>query len=284
MFKKFFSLTKPGIIFGNLITTAGGFLLASRGNINYYLFLSTLISISLIIACGCVLNNYIDQDIDRIMDRTKNRVLVKGLIPGFVAIIYGLILGIIGIILLYITTNLLTVTIAIFGLFVYVVIYSLCLKRNSTHGTLIGGVAGSIPPVVGYCAVTNSFDIGALLLFLILSLWQMPHAFAIAIYRLNDYAKANIPVVPVTRGINNAKIQMLVYLILYIIATLSLFFTHYTGKIYLIAVIILSVLWLKLALNGFKATLETKVWARKMFLFSIINLTLLCVLMAIDYL
>ena len=117
MIREFYSVTKPGIIFGNLITVAGGFFLASRGNIDFKLFIATLIGISLIIASGCVFNNYIDRDIDKLMERTKNRVLVQGLISAKAALIYAVILMLIGIIILSWQTNLLTVTIA-FGWFI----------------------------------------------------------------------------------------------------------------------------------------------------------------------
>lgn len=244
--------------------------------------IATLIGVSLIIASGCVFNNFIDQDIDKVMERTKNRVLAKGLISGKIAIVFAIVLGILGVLVLYFFTNHLTVRIALGGLFVYVVVYSLWLKRKSVHGTVIGSISGSIPPVAGYCAVTNSFDLGALILFLILSFWQMPHSYAIAIYRLNDYKNAGIPVLPVKKGIPTTKIYMLIYIILFIVAILMLSFMGYTGYIYFTVVAALGLRWLWICIKGFH-TYDDRIWARKMFIFSIIIITLLSIMMSIDY-
>lgn len=282
MIKNLFSLAKPGIIFGNLITALGGFFLASKGEINYIKLILTLVGISSVIGSGCVFNNIIDQDIDRLMDRTRNRVLVRGLVSVKIAFIYAVFLGTMGIAILAIGSNLLTTLIACLGLFVYVVIYSLWLKRSSVYGTLIGSISGAIPPVVGYCSVTNRFDSGALILFLILSIWQMPHSYAIAIYRFNDYAKANIPVLPVKNGIAIAKIHTFLYVIGFLVTSLMLTIFHYTGYVYFVVVLVLGIMWLRLCILGF-STQDDKVWARKTFTFSVICLTILSLTMSIDF-
>ena len=283
MIKKFFSVTKPGIIFGNAITVAGGFCLGAKGGASHLgLFLVTLLGISLIIASGCVYNNYIDRDIDRMMERTKNRVLVKGLISGPIALLYATILGIAGTLILFVFTNNITVITALVGLFVYVTVYSLWFKRNSIYGTIIGSISGAVPPVVGYCAVTNRFDLGAIILFLILSLWQMPHSFAIAIYRLKDYSAASIAILPVKKGIYFTKLNMLVYTIAFFIATLSLTLCAYTGWFYFTIMAIAGMLWIRLAYKGFSAYDDRK-WARKMFVYSIIIIMILSIMMSVDY-
>lgn len=174
MIKTYYELTKPGIIFGNAVTTTAGFLLASKGDIDWWLFFATLIGLSLIIASACVFNNYIDREIDQKMTRTKNRALAKGLIPVQRAITFAICLGLIGVAFLDLYTNPLTLLVALTGFFVYVVVYGIC-KRRSVYGTLVGSIAGGVPPVVGYCAVSNQFDTGALLLFTTVALWQMPH-------------------------------------------------------------------------------------------------------------
>jgi protoheme IX farnesyltransferase len=281
LIKKFYSLTKPGIIFGNLITTIGGFFLSARGNVNYVTLFSALLGISLVVACGCVFNNIIDRDIDSLMERTKNRALVQGLISTRVAFIYGLVLGILGFFILFVGTTLSAVAIAFVGLLVYVGIYSLWLKRHSIYGTLVGSISGAVPPVVGYCSVSGSFDIGALLLFIILSIWQIPHSYAIAIYRFNDYANAKIPVLPVIKGIRCTKIQMLIYVIAFVIATLMLSLLHYTGYMYFITALVLGIFWIRLSILGFSAQ-DDKTWARKNFLFSVICITILSIMMSID--
>lgn len=173
MFKQYLQVTKPGIIFGNLISVIGGFLLASKGSIDYPLFIYTLVGVSLVVASGCVFNNYIDRDIDRKMERTKNRVLVKGLISPAVSLVYATLLGIAGFMLLWFGANPLACWLGVMGFVVYVGVYSLYMKRHSVYGTLIGSLSGAAPSVIGYCAVTGEFDSGAAILLAIFSLWQM---------------------------------------------------------------------------------------------------------------
>lgn len=282
MIKQYLQVTKPGIIFGNLISVVGGFLLASKGSIDYPLFLATLVGVSLVVASGCVFNNYIDRDIDKKMERTKNRVLVKGLIAPSVTLVYATVLGIAGFALLYIAANPLAMWLAVMGFVVYVGVYSLYMKRHSVYGTLIGSLSGAAPPVIGYCAVTNEFDAGALLLLAIFSLWQMPHSYAIAIFRFKDYQAANIPVLPVVKGISVAKNHITVYILAFMIATLMLTLVGYAGYKYLIVAAAVSVWWLGMALRGYK-TENDSVWARKLFVFSIVAITSLSVMMSIDF-
>ncbi|NHB97124.1 heme o synthase [Photorhabdus stackebrandtii] len=281
MIKQYLQVTKPGIIFGNLISVIGGFLLASKGVIDYPLFISTLLGVSLVVASGCVFNNYIDRDIDRIMERTKNRVLVKGLIDPKISLIYASILGIAGMVLLYVAANALAMQLAIIGFVVYVGVYSLYMKRKSVYGTLIGSLSGAAPPVIGYCAVTGQFDTGALILLLIFSLWQMPHSYAIAIFRFKDYQAANIPVLPVIKGISVAKNHIILYILAFMIATLMLAISGYAGYKYLVVAAAVSIWWLGMALSGYK-TANDRVWARKLFVFSIVAITSLSVMMSVD--
>ncbi|AJJ10239.1 protoheme IX farnesyltransferase [Yersinia rohdei] len=282
MIKQYLQVTKPGIIFGNLISVVGGFLLASKGVIDYPLFLATLFGVSLVVASGCVFNNYIDRDIDRVMERTKNRVLVKGLIDPKVSLIYASVLGIAGMLLLYVAANPLAMWLAVIGFVIYVGVYSLYMKRKSVYGTLIGSLSGAAPPVIGYCAVTGQFDMGALILLLIFSLWQMPHSYAIAIFRFKDYQAANIPVLPVIKGISVTKNHITLYILAFMVATLMLTLSGYAGYKYLVVAAAVSVWWLGMALRGYKATNDI-VWARKLFVFSIIAITSLSVMMSVDF-
>lgn len=282
MIKQYLQVTKPGIIFGNLISVVGGFLLASKGSIDYPLFISTLLGVSLVVASGCVFNNYIDRDIDKKMERTKNRVLVKGLISPSVSLVYATILGIAGFALLYIAADLLAMWLAVMGFVVYVGVYSLYMKRHSVYGTLIGSLSGAAPPVIGYCAVTNEFDTGALILLAIFSLWQMPHSYAIAIFRFKDYQAANIPVLPVVKGISVAKNHITVYILAFMVATLMLTLSGYAGYKYLVVAAAVSVWWLGMALRGYN-TENDSIWARKLFVFSIVAITSLSVMMSIDF-
>lgn len=276
----YYLITKPGIILGNLITVAAGFLLASKGVFNLGLFLATLMGLAFIMASACVFNNYIDRQIDRKMDRTKNRALVNGLISGPNAIIFAVYLGIIGILILFVYTNLLTIFVAAIGFFVYVVLYSIW-KSRTIYGTAIGSIAGAVPPVVGYCAVSNQFDIGALILFTMLVLWQMPHFFSIALYHIDDYAKADIPVLPLKRGVLRTKIHMVIYIIGFILVAMQLTFFNYTGYIYLIVAMTLGLAWLYLCLKGFK-THDNRLWGYQMFRLSLVLITAICFVIPFD--
>lgn len=280
MIKKYYKLTKPGIIFGNVITCVAGFVLASRGNINYLLFLATLIGLSCIIASACIFNNYIDRFADKKMTRTQSRPLATGAISEKNALIFAAVLGLIGTFALGVYTNLLTLAIALFGFFIYVVAYSF-MKYRTTHATLLGSISGASPPLVGYCAVTGQIDLAGALLFAIVVLWQMPHFFAIAMYRFNEYSNAGIPVLPVKSGMRATKIQILIYTLLFILVAPLLTLYGYTGSLYLIGALFMGLAWLVLCIQGFKAK-NDKLWARKMFLFSLVVITVLSTLIIFD--
>ena len=282
MIKQYLLVTKPGIIFGNLVSVIGGFLMASKGSLDLHMFLATITGVSLVIASGCAFNNYIDQDIDRIMERTKNRVLVQGLISPKVTLIYASVLGLVGVALLDIVANRLAALLAVMGFVVYVGLYSLLLKRKSVYGTLIGSLSGAAPPVIGYCAVSNQFDIAALILLLIFSLWQMPHSYAIAIFRFKDYQSASIPVLPVKYGISVTKNHIFRYILAFAVATLMLTLSGYAGYSYFVVAALISAGWLAMAQTGFKTT-DDRVWAKKLFIFSIVAITMLSVMMSIDF-
>ncbi len=283
MIKDYYSLTKPGIIYGNAITLIAGFVLASHGKVDYLLLFLVFVGLSLVIASGCVFNNYIDRDIDRLMERTKKRAMVRGSISPLAARIYGTVLGLLGFGVLLLYTNIITVTVSLVGFFVYVVVYSMWLKRSSTHSAIVGSISGAVPPVVGYIAVTGHFDLGALLLFSILALWQMPHSFAIAMYRLSDYTSANIPVLPVKKGIQRTKVQILIYTILFFIAIELLFAFGYVGILYFFVMTTLGLMWIRLCLFGLYGTsVVDKDWARKIFLFSLVILVVFCVMLVLE--
>ena len=276
----YYLITKPGIILGNLITVAAGFLLASKGHLDLGLFLETLLGLALVMASACVFNNYIDQPIDKKMERTKNRALVTGAISGKQAIMFAVLLGLLGILVLFLYTNLLTVLVAAIGFFVYVVLYSFW-KCHTIYGTAIGSIAGAVPPVVGYCAVSNRFDLGALILFGMMVLWQMPHFFAIAMYRFNDYVAAGIPVLPAKKGFLRTKIHMLLYILAFIFVAALLTFFDYTGNVYLAVTLIFGFAWLALCLKGF-TTNNDKRWGWEMFRLSLVLISTMCFVIPFD--
>ncbi|GHB09177.1 heme o synthase [Salinicola rhizosphaerae] len=279
--KPYLLLAKPGIIFGNLITVIGGYFLAAGGHFDLILFLAAVLGTSLVVASGCVFNNVIDRDIDSHMARTQSRAMVTGQISIPVALLQATLLGAAGFSLLAWQTTALATAFAAFGFAIYVGAYSLYLKRNSVYSTLIGSLSGASPPVIGYCAVTGTFDLGALLLLVIFSMWQMPHSYAIAIFRFNDYASASIPVLPVKRGVDVAKRHIVYYTVLFVIASVMLTLAGYTGWIYAIVAIGVGLYWLAIALRGYRAG-DDAAWARKVFGISIMVVTALSVMMSID--
>ena len=268
MIKHYLLLTKPGIILGNALTTAGGYALAARGRFDLGLFLPMVLGLGLIIASACVFNNYIDRNHDARMNRTKCRALARGIIPHRKALLFGTGLGLLGTLTLAIGTNILTTCVALTGFFFYVIVYSLS-KYQTTYGTLIGSIAGAIPPVVGYTTAARTLDLGALILFAIIAMWQMPHFFAIAIYRLGDYTKASIPVFPYVKGMRKTKVHMTAYLLAFILATALLTLCGYTTSTFMLIMALVGTSWLILALKGFSAKNDAR-WARKMFIFSLV--------------
>lgn len=276
----YYLITKPKIVMGNLVTLVAGFLLASRGQIDFLLFLVTFLGLAFIMASACVFNNYIDRTVDKQMERTRQRALASGLISGRSAITFATMLGLIGGMILLWYTNLLTVAVAAVGFFVYVVLYSMW-KCHTIYGTAIGSVAGAVPPVVGYCAVSNDFDIGACILFTMLVLWQMPHFFSIALYHFDDYKAARIPVLPIMKGAFRTKIHMVIYIIAFIVVSLLLTYYNYTGNIYLIVTLCLGLAWLGLCVKGFNSD-DDQQWGCHMFRLSLLTITACCVAISYD--
>jgi heme o synthase len=281
MIRDYWLVTKPGIIGGNLISFTGGFFLASRGHADIALLLPTVIGVSLVIASACVLNNLMDVDLDRIMLRTRKRALARGAISRKAAALYASLLGFAGITILLEKDNLLSVAIVLAGWVIYVLVYTVHLKRNSVHATLIGSLAGAAPPLAGYCAVSGRFDMEAVILLVIFVLWQMPHFYAIAIYRLDDYLAASIPVLPAEQGTSVAKIHIVGYILAFVAATLTLSLAGYTGYIYLSVAAILGLIWLYVAWEGYKAP-DDRTWARKVFICSIVIMSALSITMSVD--
>lgn len=264
--KHYLSLTKPGIIIGNLITATGGFFLAAKAAIDLSLLGWMLLGISSVIGSACVFNNYIDRHYDKKMSRTKNRPLAQNLLSPFQALFFATLLGLLGFGVLAYYTTLLSTLLALVGFIVYVIFYSF-LKYHWTYTTWVGSIAGATPPLIGYCAL-SSFDYTALVLFALVALWQMPHFFSIAIYRLKDYQAIFLPVFPLKKGIKATKIHMFFYTIAYVMVLIYLFDLNKIQPFYFVSAVIMGTLWIWLAFKGLW-TKEDGRWARKMFFLSL---------------
>lgn len=280
MLKEYYTLIKPGIVRGNLLAAVGGFLLASRSSIDVGLLLAAMVGTALVIASACVFNNYIDRSIDQQMERTKQRALVTGKISSVHAIVYGALLGVVGFVLLALYTNSLTVLLGLIAFVFYVVIYGIG-KRKTVHSTLIGTIPGALPPVAGYTAVTNDLDTAAVLLFLIMVFWQMPHFYAIGMFRRRDYAEAGLPIMPVKRGFAATKRHMVAYVVGFVCLAPMLTVTGYTEYTYATVMLLLGIGWLRLLRDGFPAVDDEK-WAKQMFGYSLLVLLVFCTVISLE--
>lgn len=282
-FKEYYSLAKPGVLYGNALTAAAGFLLAARGHIDFWLFLALVVGSTLVIASACVLNNFLDQDIDSKMARTKKRAIVSGKVKGRDAVILSILLGAIGLAILVLYTNWLVVLVGVIGFVDYVVLYGMLSKRLSIHGTLVGSISGAAPILAGYVAVSGAFDAGAIIVFAVMFLWQMPEFYSIAIYRMKEYKAAGVPVMSVVKGKEHTRLQILFYTIAFVVSTLLLTPYGYMGYSYLVVMGLLGAYWLYLAVIGFKAS-DIDAWARRMFRFSLIILLAFCAMISVGWL
>jgi protoheme IX farnesyltransferase len=280
MIRTYYELTKPGIVYGNAMTAIAAFIFAAHGSFNVLLFVATVLGLSLSIAAACVVNNVIDRDIDPHMERTKDRAIPTGRVSIRNALIFAVILGIIGAGLLITYTNLYAFFVTAFGVIVYLAFYT-PLKRTTSHSTIIGAFSGAVPPVVGYVAVINGIDSIAVLLFIILVCWQMVHFFAIAIFRVDEYRKAKLPIMTVHAGIVRTKFLMVVYAGLFSCSILTFVLVVHPNLLFTIPMGLISLIWFVLSLNGFRAPNEIR-WARMMFFYSLFVLVVFSVLLALS--
>ncbi|XBC37563.1 MAG: heme o synthase [Buchnera aphidicola (Meitanaphis microgallis)] len=278
----FLELLKPKIIFGNLISCLGGFLLASKGNIHYNLLFLNLIGISLIVGSSCILNNVIDYKLDKQMSRTKNRILVTNVCYYNLAIYFAIFLGILGLFTYGYFINILCMFFALLGFIIYVIFYSLYLKKRSIYSTVIGSISGAIPPVLGYCSVTNYIDLCAINLFIVLIFWQIPHSYAIFLMHLNDYKHANIPIFPIVKSFLVTQYHIKICILLFLI--FSCFFTvmHFTGYKFFFSILVLSIVWLYLSSKTYDDDKNHIIWSKNIFYHSIIIMLVMNIMMAID--
>jgi protoheme IX farnesyltransferase len=276
----YYRLTKPGIVYGNALTALSAFVFASDKMVNLYALGAMMLGLMLSIASACVINNICDRDIDIHMERTKERALPTGRISVQSASVFAFILFCVGTALLYFFVNTLALLVTLFGVFMYVLVYT-PLKRVSIHSTVVGALAGAVPPVVGYVGVTNAFDTTSLLLFLILVCWQMTHFLAIAIFRVEEYRSAQIPVMSVRVGMFRSKVIMLVYALLFSFALFALSVVNHLGLLFTVPLGVLSLGWILLSIQGFR-TRNDATWAKQLFFYSIAVLMVFSLLLALS--
>ncbi|GGA35140.1 heme o synthase [Paenibacillus physcomitrellae] len=279
--RDFVALTKPGIIRSNLIATFAGYWLGAHWHIDIVKLIITMIGTALVMAGACVFNNYYDREMDTKMERTQNRALPLGKLSPRTVLIYAGILSAVGLVLLFLFSGGLAGLFGIVGMLVYGVVYTIWLKRSSTWSTSIGAISGAMPPVIGYVAASGQVDLGAWMIFAILFLWQPPHFWALAIRRVEEYRAAGFPVLPVVKGVERTKIQMIPYIALLLPIPYLMYANDITGIWFLIIGTALSAIWLIMALVGFMKQ-DVEKWSKRVFIFSINYLTLSLIVMFLD--
>jgi heme o synthase len=251
------------------------------GVVPWQLLIPAMLGIGLLSSAAAAINHIVDEKIDALMHRTHNRPLPTGEISAFNAVIFATTIAIIGFVVLYVFVNPLTAWLTLAGLVGYGFIYTLYLKRATPQNITIGGLAGAIPPLLGWTAMTNEIHPNALLLVLLIFTWTPPHFWALAIHRKNDYAKVNIPMLPVTHGINFTKTQILLYTILLFVVGLLPYLVGMSNWLYLAGAVLLNLMFFGYAWKlKFNATETT---AMDTFKFSIVHLMLLFMILLLDH-
>jgi len=277
--RNYYILSKPGIIYANILTALAGFLFASKFQGAPSTLLGLIGGLTLVIAGACAYNNYLDRGIDSHMSRTKRRSLVTGDLSNKQALVFATAVTLLGALLLLLTQNAVTVLLAAIAFVDYVVVYGWS-KRKSVHGTLVGCVSGAIPLVAGYTAVTGSFDVTAGLLFALMVAWQMVHFYGIALYRLEDYMAAGIPVMPAVHGAKTTQYQSVAYIIMFLLISLLLVARGDVGAIAGGALTVLAAVWLYRALRSYSLVTAT-VWGKQTFIFSLNVMLAMSVLLSV---
>ena len=276
----FYELTKPNVVYLMLLTSAVGMFMATPGVVPWDILLFGNLGIGLCSASGAVINHLADQRIDIIMARTHNRPIAQGRVKPVQAGIFAAALGLVGMAALLLMVNQLTAWLTLFSLIGYAGIYTLWLKRATPQNIVVGGLPGAAPPLLGWTAVTNEISGHGLLLVLIVFAWTPPHFWALAIHRKDDYAKAGIPMLPVTHGVKYTSLHILLYTFILLAASLLPFATGLSGVTYLIGATLLGLGFLYWAIAIMRGEPRAPYATFK---FSIVYLMALYVLLLLDH-
>lgn len=277
----FYELGKPRIVLLIVFTAIVGMFLAVPGMVPLRQFIFGTIGIGLAASCASAINHLLDRRADAAMFRTRHRPLPQGHVTERQVIIYALILGTLSMLVLLVFVNWLTAALTFASLIGYAIIYTGFLKRASPQNIVIGGLAGAAPPVLGWAAVTNHVAPGALLLCLIIFVWTPPHFWALAIHRREDYAKAGIPMLPVTHGVSYTVLQIILYTLLLVAVSVLPYLIGMSGLLYLVGALFLGGGFLAYAF-ALRFSSDPSLPMRT-FRYSIIYLTALFILLLVDH-
>jgi heme o synthase len=276
----YINLMKPHVTVLLLGTTVAAMAIAQRGMPNGWLILATLIGGAMSAGSANCINCYIDRDIDQVMSRTQRRSLPAGKVQPTQALIFGLFLGVASTVIFALFVNLLSALLSVAAILFYVCIYTLWLKRSSTQNIVIGGAAGAVPVLIGWAAVTNNVTLAAIWLFAIVFYWTPPHFWALSLLIEKDYARANVPMLPVVMGERETKKQILLYSCMLLAVTLILFAMGAMGYLYLIGAVILGGIMIYMAVRLMLD--NTRKWARTIFWYSNCYLAAIFAIMVLD--
>ena len=279
--KNYLELCKPKVVVLLVFTAIVGMLLAVPGMPPLDLLIFGTIGIGLASSSAAAINHFIDQKSDAKMARTHNRPLPTGDLNSKNVLIFAAIIGLIAMFILVVFVNTLTAVLTFLSLIGYAIIYTIYLKHMTPQNIVIGGAAGAAPPLLGWCAITGEIHPHALLLFLIIFVWTPPHFWALAVAKREEYAKAKIPMLPVTHGAKFTRQQILLYTLLLFIVTLLPYLTGMSGLIYLATAVILGLGFIYYAIKMIRKT-DNKT-AMKTFFYSINYLMLMFAALLIDH-
>ncbi|MEY4599109.1 MAG: hypothetical protein RLZZ445_1906 [Pseudomonadota bacterium] len=279
--RQFYALTKPRVVSLIVFTAVIGMFLATPGMVPPVILIAATVGIALVAGAAAAVNCLVEQKIDALMTRTKYRPLPRGQITTLETLIFSGIVGGIGLALLYHWVNALTMWLTLATFVGYAVIYTVILKPMTPQNIVIGGASGAMPPVLGWAAVTGDVTSQALTLFLIIFAWTPPHFWALALYRKHEYAKAGVPMLPVTHGDKFTRLHVLLYTIVLLACSALPFVTRLSGMPYLVAAMALGAVFLFYAVKIYIEYSDEL--ARSTFRYSILYLTLIFAALLMDH-
>lgn len=279
--RAYLEITKPKVVLLLVFTALVGMVLAVPGMVPLQQTFFGLLGIGLAAASAAAINHVIDQRSDAIMKRTKARPIPQGHLTTRDCLLFAGLIGVVAMLMLYFLVNPLTALLTFLSLIGYAVVYTVYLKRATPQNIVIGGAAGAMPPVLGWAAVTGQVTAESLLLFLIVFIWTPPHFWSLAIHRRDDYAKVDIPMLPVTHGIPFTRVQIVLYTVLLLIISIFPWLIGMSGVLYLVGAVILGLMFLYHTIRMFDSSLEKQ--PIKTFVFSIQYLMWLFIFMLVDH-
>jgi len=280
-FSEFLQLTKPRVVSLIVFTAVIGMFLASPGMVPLQPLLAGTLGIGLVAGAAAAVNCLVEQKIDALMARTRARPLPRGQVSSLQTLLFAGAVGGIGLAVLYNWVNALTMWLTLATFVGYAIVYTVILKPMTPQNIVIGGASGAMPPILGWAAVSGEVSADALVLFLIIFAWTPPHFWSLALYRKREYARAGVPMLPVTHGDKFTRLHVLLYTVILTACTLLPFATRMSGTIYVVTAIALDVLFLYYAVQIYAAYSDRL--AQRTFRYSIVYLTVLFAALLIDH-